>query len=264
MSSSCIIKHFEYYSPLSGNDKELLNSLEKGPVDYKRNEALWLQGDSSKHFYTVSKGWAYAYRDMEDGGRQVLDIYVPGDIVGLREFAFKQRITGVVMLTDAELCAFPKTRLTDVFAGSLLLCSILYMIAARDQAILLERVINLGRRSARVRIAHFLVEIAKRLKKTRVDITGRVRVPLTQTLLGDALGLSTVHVNRILSALKREGFLTPYAGGVELRDVPALEEIAGFDSGYLEEDVDGILQHARDTQHRIAGAGHARPEPSHE
>lgn len=251
MHTSCIIKHFENYSPLTESDRTLLASLEKSPRAYAKNSILWEQGEPSRHFYTVSKGWAYAYRNMHDGTRQVLDIYVPGDIVGLREFAFSHRITGLALLSDAELCAFPKTRLTDVFSHSLLLCNIFFMIAARDQAILLERLVNLGRRSAREKVAHFLVEIAERLTKTNVDITGNLRLPLPQVLLADALGLSVVHINRTLKELKSDGLLLPTNGGVELLNIKALEEVAGFDSGYLEEDIGDMLDHAREAQLRI-------------
>lgn len=248
MTGSCIIKHFEHYSPLTDNEKTLLDSLEKSPKAYPKNTTVWDQGSKSEHFYTVKKGWAFSHRVLEDGSRQVLDIFVPGDIVGLREFAFSTRVSGLTVLSDAELCAFPKTRMTEVFAESLLLCNIFFMIAARDQAILLERVVNLGRRSAREKLAHFLVEISQRLKKTNADIGPHTHLPLTQPMLGDALGLSTVHVNRVFRELKDEGLINPGKGDVELLDMEGLEEVAYFDHSYLQEDISAMLLQARKLQ----------------
>tara|TARA_R100001440_G_scaffold72398_1_gene96153 strand:+ start:21664 stop:22464 length:801 start_codon:yes stop_codon:yes gene_type:complete len=255
VTTSCIIKHFEHYSPLTDNDKRLLDTLEESPETYPKNAHIWKPGDVADHFYTLSSGWAYTYRDMEDGSRQVLDIYIPGDVIGLRELAFEKQITGLYLLTDAQLCAFPKTRLTEVFSESLLLSTIFFIITSVDQAILLERLVNLGRRSARQKLAHFLLEISTRLYKTNADIDNPLKLPLSQTLLADALGLSAVHVNRTFKALKEEHLISATNGSVQLLDIAGLKEAAGFDPEYLAENVSGLLQHVRQMQRQMeAGA----------
>lgn len=242
MSSSCIIRHFEHYAELDQRDRELLDSLEKSPREFTRGTVIWQQGTESEHFYTVSSGWACSFRTMEDGSRQVLDLYVPGDIVGLREFAFRRRVSNLLTATNATLCPFPKHRLTDVFATSRLLCNLFFLIAARDQAILVERLINLGRRSAREKVAHFLLEMAHRLDKACVDVDDCNHLPLTQVVLADALGLSTVHVNRTLNELKQERLTTLGPDGITLLDRNGLQDVAGFDPEYLEEDVTSLLK----------------------
>lgn len=257
MESSCIIKHFEHYSPLSDSDKALLNSLEQSPKTYRKNTTVWQQGSPSEDLYTVRQGWAYSYRNMEDGTRQVLDIYVPGDIVGLREFAFEKRITGLMVLSDAELCAFPKARLMEVFSESLLLCSIFFMVASADQALLLERLVNFGRRSARQKLAHLLLEVSKRLKKANHDSLNPLKLPLSQTLLADALGLSVVHVNRVFRELRDDKLISSTTGAVELLDIEGLSKVACFEADYLEENASIMLQHARDMQSRFNGSGKA-------
>ena len=243
MGTSCIIRHFEHYAELTQDDRDLLASLEKSPERYPKNAVLWEQGAPSEDFFTVSRGWAASYRNMENGTRQVLDIYVPGDIIGLREFAFQKRVCGLMVLSDAELCAFPKLRITEVFSRSILLCSIFFMIAARDQAILLERLVNLGRRSAKEKLAHFLVEMCKRLGKTNPVVTDNLKLPLTQALIADALGLSAVHVSRTFQEFKEAGQVSVANGGIAVHDIEALKDIAGFDPSYLEENLDAILEH---------------------
>lgn len=187
---------------------------------------------------------------MENGARQILDVYVPGDVIGLRDFAFRRRVSGLKLLTDGVLCAFPKARLTEVFAESLLLCNIFFMIASRDQAILVERLVNLGRRSAREKLAHFLVEMASRLEKTNTRVANHLHLPLTQALLADSLGLSVVHVNRIFHELKEEKLVDSPNSGIRLLDIEGLKKVACFDPSYLDEDLDGILKQAGNQDHK--------------
>lgn len=242
MTTSCIIRHFQHYADLPDSDQALLDSLEKSPQRFSRNAVIWQQGQQSDHFFTVRSGWACSYRNMEDGSRQVLDIYVPGDVIGLREFAFRRRVSNLLVITESELCPFPKHRLSEVFEASRLLCNLFFLIAAREQAVLVERLINLGRRSAREKLAHFLLEMAYRLDKACVNVEDCNHLPLTQVLLADALGLSTVHVNRTLQELKQEGLVTLGPDGLTLRNRDGLVEVAGFDPEYLQEDVDGMLK----------------------
>lgn len=231
---SCIVRHFESYGDLEEKDRQLLLSLEEGPKEWPKNTLLWHQGDQSDSFYTLKQGWACSFRDLEDGTRQVLDVYVPGDIVGLREFSFRKHITSVVMLSDAELCSFPRHHLDHIFSSSLLLCSIMFMITSRDQAILLERLVNLGRRSARQKRAHFLVELSHRLLRTNTYVENHLSLPLSQSVLADALGLSAVHVSRTFQEFRQEGLLKTGNSHLELIDIKTLAAVAGFDEFYLE------------------------------
>lgn len=230
---SCIIRHFQSYEDIDKENQQLLRSLEEGPQRWPKHSVLWQQGDKSDSFYTLTKGWACSFRDMEDGTRQVLDVFVPGDIIGLREFGFQTRITSVIMLTDGVLCSFPRHHLDSVFARSLVLCNLMFMIISRDQAILLERLVNLGRRSAREKLAHFLVELSYRLQRTNVDVENCLSLPLSQNILADALGLTVVHVNRTLQDFRQEGLVSTGNSHLELQDIRGLEEIAGFDAFYL-------------------------------
>ncbi|WP_114417058.1 Crp/Fnr family transcriptional regulator [Marinospirillum perlucidum] len=236
-ADSCIIKHFQSYTNIDDKDQQLLLSLEKGPQEWSKNAILWQQGDKSDSFFTLNKGWACSFRDMEDGSRQVLDVFVPGDIIGLREFAFQTRITSVVLLTDAVLCSFPRQHLDSIFASSLTLCNLMFMIIARDQAILLERLVNLGRRTAREKLAHFLVELAHRLGRTNALVEKHLSLPLTQNILADALGLTSVHINRTLQDFRQEGLLNTGNCHLELLNIKGLAEVAGFDAFYLETSV---------------------------
>ena len=110
----------------------------------------------------------------------------------------------------------------------------MFMITSRDQAILLERLVNLGRRSAREKLAHFLVELSYRLLRTNAYVENHLSLPLSQSVLADALGLSAVHVSGTFQEFRQEGLLSPGNAHLELLDIKGLQSVAGFDEFYLE------------------------------
>ncbi len=237
MKKSCILKHFGSYADLEPCHEDLLSSLEKSPKTISAEDVLCHEGDSAEAFYTVLSGWLYSYRHMEDGTRQVLDIYVPGDVIGLREFAFSHRLTSTAALTDAEVCEFPKSRMAEIFSHSVLLSSLFFAIAAREQAVLLERLVNLGRRSASQKLAHLSLELFSRLERTNTFSKNEFKMPLPQHVLADALGLSAVHVSRTFTELKEEGLMLRDNNKITIPDIQRLKDFAGFSPYYLNESV---------------------------
>ncbi|MBY5967516.1 Crp/Fnr family transcriptional regulator [Halomonas denitrificans] len=231
---SCIVRHFRYYRSLSEHDQQLVEALEKSPLAVTAGSQLWEERDPANDFLTLSEGWAYSYRQLEDGSRQILEVYLPGDVIGLREYAFHQRLTGVRMIEDGVVCRFPHDRLDDIFRQSPNLTAILFAMASRQQVLLTERLVNLSRRSARQKLAHFIMEMYERLAKT----AGRqqdhaLRLPLSQEMLADVLGLSPVHVSRTFTALDEEGLIHRSRHRLLLPDPAALADAGQFDKRYL-------------------------------
>lgn len=157
--NSCIIKHFSHYCSLSEDEKKLLITLEESPTDIKSGTILWEMGAPANEFCTLKSGWAYSYRHLENGDRQILEVFLPGDIIGLREFAFSQRLENVRMIDDGVICHFPHKRMLEIFRQSLPLTSVMFAIGSRQQALMTERLVTLARRSARQKMAHFLYEM---------------------------------------------------------------------------------------------------------
>jgi CRP-like cAMP-binding protein len=235
MEKSCILRHMNSYARLSTADESLLASLEENPQPHCPDVQLYHEGDAANAFHTVLEGWLYAYRALQDGTRQVLDIYVPGDVIGLREFAFSHRLAGVVALTPGQLCEFPKSRLTQVFRQSPTLSNLFFAIAAREQAVLMERLVNLGRRSAVQRLAHLTLELYLRLQRTNEFDDHHFMMPIPQHVLGDALGLSAVHVSRTFTELREQGLMIREGMEIYIPDLKRLKSFAGFSPHYLEE-----------------------------
>lgn len=242
MHKSCLLNHFQHYASLRPQEIQFLESLEDRLLPYARNTKVWHEGSDASTFYVLRSGWAYSSRILKNGSRQVLDLFLPGDVIGLRELAYRHRLNAVHTITDAQLCPFPKSQLQTLFATSPALGQLLFALAAQGQGLLSERVINLGRRSARQRVAHLLVELSVRLEKRA--ITGDA-LPLSQTLLADLLGLSAVHINRTIRRLREEGLIDLNYQTIRLLNTEALREIAGFNPAYLIEEFTAFLSDGR-------------------
>ncbi len=238
---SCIIKHFSHYCSLTEEERQLLIALEESPTDIKSGTLLWEMGDAANEFCTLKSGWAYSYRHLENGDRQILEVFLPGDIIGLGEFAFSQRLENVRMIDDGVICHFPHKRMLEIFRQSLPLTSVMFAIGSRQQALLTERLVNLARRSARQKMAHFLYEMYLRLRQTNPDISNQFRLPLSQEQLADVLGLSPVHVSRTFTALSEDGLVFRDRHHLTIPDLKALSSEGIFDDCYLNDNLRPLL-----------------------
>ncbi|WP_052383916.1 Crp/Fnr family transcriptional regulator [Litchfieldella xinjiangensis] len=238
--TSWITHHFSHYGPLSDEEKALLGELEQDPMTVTAGDIIWQENDRTGQFCTLLQGWAYAFRNLDDGNRQILKVYLPGDIIGLREFAFASRQAGVTMIEDGVLCRFTHQQLLRIFRHSTTLTAILYAISCRQQAMLSERLVYMAHRTAQQRLAHFLYEIYLRLERNGAVDEGHFRLPLSQEELADALGLSNVHVSRTFSTLRDEGLVYRERHRVHLPDPERLAEFAEFDDYYLSDSLPPI------------------------
>ncbi|GAB4183256.1 MAG: Crp/Fnr family transcriptional regulator [Wenzhouxiangellaceae bacterium] len=235
---SCIVGQFQRLANISDKEISLLRTLEENAESYQPDVIIQHEDQPSKHFYTIRKGWAYSSRILADGDRQILDIFLPGHIMGLREIGFNKSTYRFVTLTQAEICPFPKARLTEIFNESPRLTDLFFLVIAREQSILAERIINLGRRSAAQKLAHFVIETKVRLGNTIDEFD----LMLSQELLGDTLGLSSVHISRTFKFLRDRGLIERDGNRVKIVDLEALMEFADFNPCYLEQDVQWARQ----------------------
>ena len=126
--------------------------------------------------------------------------------------------------------------LLETFSDTPRLATAVLWAASRDEAMVVEHLVSLGRRDAKERTAHFLLELGSRLKLVGLGSNSGYACPLSQYLLADTLGLSAVHVNRVLRELREDGLVTFQHGQVEFHDLEGLVELAEFDKTYLDHD----------------------------
>ena len=219
---------------LSPEDKALLLGLELSPRYMSASEVLWQESEEADLFCVVKEGWAYSYRNLKNGSKQVLKFYLPGDIIGIRDFGFTRRLASAAMINKGVICPFSYQQLFELFGRSSLAAGIV-ATATRQQAQLSERLIYLGKYSAHEQLAHFLYEIYLRLKRIKAVRDNSFFMPLTQELISDALGMSPVHVSRTFSMLREEGLVIRNRQHVKLPDPEALARLVEFNDSYIDE-----------------------------
>ncbi|WP_419756505.1 Crp/Fnr family transcriptional regulator [Brevundimonas sp.] len=185
------------------------------------------------HSTLLISGFSARYSTLEDGARQITEINVPGDFIDLHSLLMKQMDHGVVALTECVVAEAPHSGLIDITERHPHLTRLLWLDTIIDAAVHRQWLVAMGRRSGLGHLAHLVCELYLRLQA--VGQTGDMTfdLPLTQAVLGDALGLSTVHVSRLISELRGEGVINWSNGQIDILDWRRLAEIAEFDPTYL-------------------------------
>ena len=193
------------------------------------------QGQSNRSAYILARGWVCSYKLLPGGTRQIVDFQIPGDFLGLRSVLFRTADHNIEPVTEVEASEVITSDLTDAFTRSPRLATAMLWAASRDEAMVVEHLINLGRRDALQRTAHFLLELGARLMLVGLGTKAGYDCPLSQYLLADALGLSAVHINRVLRQLREDGLLTFRDGKVIFDNFDGLVALAEFDLSYLDQ-----------------------------
>lgn len=179
--------------------------------------------------YTLYAGWAFRYKSLSDGRRQILNFLLPGDFFGLQQQFAEGATYGVEALTDVSLCVFHADRLWELYRAHPRLGYDLTWLSAREEQMLDENLLTTGRRAALERVAVLLIHLFKRAQRVGlVEADGSFAFPLTQRHMADALGLSLVHTHRTLRRLQVLGLHRWEDGRMLLRDPQALTRLAEY------------------------------------
>ena len=224
------------YVDLSEPELKVLESLHGRRKTYGAGRDMVHQGQSRQQAYVLAEGWACSYRLLADGGRQIIDFQIPGDFLGLRSVLFRTAGQSVEPVTMMQASPFGASDLTEIFARNPRLGTAVLWAASRDDSMVVEHLVGIGRRNAVERTAHLLLELGARLTLVGLGTKAGYDCPLSQYLLADALGLSAVHVNRVLRDLRENQLATFRNGRVDLMDFNGLVTLADFDRDYLDHD----------------------------
>ena len=201
-------------------------SEQRFPVGSKLVE----QGKSGRQFFVITEGWAVQYELLEDGGRQIFDFLLPGSVVGFHPEGEARSPHFVRALTDVRACRHSTAGFLHAAKSNPTLALRLAAVAGRSHYRSLRRLTLIGRRTARERVAALLLELHRRAQRWSLcPCEDETPLPLTQEHIGDALGLTNVHVNRMLRELREDGVLILKNGVLRLLDPVRLAEIAGRD-----------------------------------
>jgi CRP-like cAMP-binding protein len=218
---------------LRASEISYLERLQERPVAVPAGTDLVTEGQVGHAAYVIQAGWGCAYRMLPDGGRQVIDVSLPGDVMGVRSILLRTADHALSAVTDLRVSRISKEQLLQLFEEQPRIALGMLWAVSRDEALVVEHLVGIGRRDALHRTAHFLVELGLRLQLIGLGTVARYPCPLRQAVLADTLGLSAIHLNRVLRQLREDGLLTFTRGQVIVPDVARLTEFAGYDSDYL-------------------------------
>jgi CRP/FNR family transcriptional regulator len=226
---ACPLRRLEAFSPNSDAEIDFIQRFKHGEVLLPAKATLREEGAFSHELFTLLEGWAFRYRTLTNGNRQIINFLLPGDFIGLQEKLSAHSPHGVELLTNARLCRFPAERLFDLYREHPSLGYDVTWIAAHEELIVDENLVSVGQRTAMQRIAMLLVHLYKRAASVGLKGgDGTVPLPITQQHMADALGLSLVHTNKTLRRLLRTDICELRDGRLRLRNLGVIERLADY------------------------------------
>jgi CRP-like cAMP-binding protein len=230
----CPLVKFDAFRRFSSDEVAFMSGFKKGELSVDKGGTILAEGTRNPHLYTVLAGWAFRYKLLNDGRRQIVNFVMPGDMVGLQGSLIGEMQLSVEALSPMLMCVFEREELMDLFRAHPDLAYDMTWMTAREETMLDENLLSVGRRNATERLAYLLAFIAERARDVGLFPGGAMDIPITQQHLADTLGLSLVHTNKTLRKLARQKFLRWQNGGCELLDLEGLKRMARWDAAPAE------------------------------
>ena len=229
-----LIRKLDRYERLSDEEKRALEAAPSRVDVYKRHDVIVRQGDHPSESCLILEGITGRVKLLSNGGRQILSFQIPGDFSDLHSIYLRAMDHEIEALAEARIARVPHDTIKSLAATYPRLAHAFAWDMAVDGAIQREWMTSMGRRSSYEQAAHVICELLLRLRSVGLADKDEYQLPITQEDLGDAFGISTVHVNRMLQALRRDGLIELKGSALKIFDLEGLKDAAGFDPAYLE------------------------------
>ena len=227
------VQKLAQYAALSPEDARLLDSACRDTRRVKARVDLIREGDPPGPVFVMLEGWACRYKLLREGGRQILALLMPGDFCDMHVAVLDEMDHSIGTLTPAVYAEIPRDRMELLIRSGPAVTRAFWIAQLVDEGILRAWIVSMGRRDGAERLAHLMSEIYIRARNVGLCDDGHCAIPLTQIVLADSLGLTPVHVNRVLRKLRLAGVMELGRGVLHIRDIEGLARIAGFDDNYL-------------------------------
>lgn len=229
----CALRACGLFKPITANELGTINDIKREHVSLPAGAEIVRVGDESPELYTLYSGWAFRFKTLPDGRRQILNFLLPGDLLGLQAAMFDAALHGIEALTDVQLCVLPRRKVWDLFGEMPGLAFDVAWLGSREESIVDENLTSVGRRSAAERVAALILALYKRAGILGLVADDGFAFPLTQQHIADALGLSLVHTNKTLAKLRRMGMFTTTNGTMTLTNPRVFERVAQYFEGEI-------------------------------
>lgn len=202
-----------------------MERLRTGHRHFPAKRTIYREGEVAAEMLVIFDGWAFRYKLLPGGRRQILSFLLPGDPISLPLLAADRLSFSVQSLTSVTACAFDRGRFADFVAGQPLVAHQADVWCMAGQAAADERLTDLGRRSAYERVGRLILELVTRMEAKGIATGSPMFFPLGQSHIADALGLTPIHAGRVLRRFRSEGVLSLHRGRLEIMDRPALRKL---------------------------------------
>lgn len=225
----CPLRSMPHFREFERTELAFVSSFKTGELVAEAGATLMSEGMKSAHLYTLLSGWAFRYKTLPDGRRQILNYMLPGDLVGLQGSVGGAMEHSVEALTPVVMCIFQRDRLHELFSNHPGLSYDVTWIAAREERILDDHLLSLGRRTALERAAYLIAYLHGRAMRVGLVNGRNLLIPITQLHVADTLGLSVVHTNKTLKKLADRGLIRWHDRSCEVIGAEKLMDVAGWE-----------------------------------
>lgn len=227
------VAKMEIRSVLTDEEREAVLSLPVKPRQVQAHREIVRLGEQVEHACLIATGFVARFAQLEDGARQNVSLHIAGDMVDLYSLMLPAVPTPLVALTSSTILQVSHDVLRNRAFRYPGIAAAFWRECVVDGNIVAQWLTNVGRRDARSRLAHLLCEMAVRSNQIGRYVRGRYPLPITQEQIADALGLTSVHVNRMLQSLRSEELVQVSHREVAILDWQALTHAGKFDAEYL-------------------------------
>lgn len=228
-----LIDKLERFTRLSDEDRQVLKALARKVRLIEAGVDIIQEGDRPETVNLFLDGWACRYKQLEDGRRQIVAFFVPGDLCDIHVYVLREMDHAIAAITPVCLATVPREILLDTMDRHPRITRALWWESLVNAAIQREWTVNIGRRTALERLAHLFCELFLRLRAVGLAEGSTCPFPLTQLELADATGLTNVHVNRTLKEMRNAGLILLKSRQLTVPDLAALQKAALFNPNYL-------------------------------
>jgi CRP-like cAMP-binding protein len=226
---ACPLRPLPVFREFEPEELAFVSRFKRGELAVDRGASVLVEGSHSAHLYTVLSGWGFRYKLLPDGRRQILNYVMPGDLIGLQGSVMGEMQHSVEALSAMLLCVFEREKLHDLYRNYPGLAYDITWLASREERMLDENLLSVGRRTAIERCAYLLAFIGMRAKAVGLNGRKPVEIPITQQHVADTLGLSLVHTNKTIRKLANRGLIAWRDGGCTVADMDGLCDLADWE-----------------------------------
>lgn len=227
------VEKLECFAKLSPDDVALVESLTATSRKIGARQDLIREGDRPGPVFVMLEGWACRYKILPEGGRQIMAFLMPGDTCDIQVAVLAEMDHSIQTLTPARVARIAQEQIQQLVSDHPQIAKALWSTQLVDQGVLRAWIVSMGRRNSEARVAHLMCELYLRGRNIGLVSGNNFEMPLSQVVLADALGLTAIHVNRVLRKFRLANVMEIRRGALNIIDPIGLAGIAGFDENYL-------------------------------